>query len=290
MTSNQQDRLTMLMTVRDFLLQNVALTTGLPGFAANFAILQANIILIQAAAKTQNTDGSGVTDTKHQLQTTLILLASDCANKMQSFAKISNNLTLLKEIGFSESDFNKSTDTELKDNAQIVYDQAQINITALPTYAITAATQTAFLNAITIYNTVITSPRVTTVVTGQSTKQLVTLFKIEQTAILLIDAAINVVKTPQPIFFLAYRDARKVVATGVSTLSFKSQMTNGTTGKGEPNVSVTLTPVEPTTMLKMAATKTSKPVTTKISAKGGGSNYKSESDGTYLLEAEKPGF
>jgi hypothetical protein len=290
MTNEQQSRLSMYLAVRDFLTPNASITTSLPNFSANTATLQSTIPLIQSTAEQQKIDKTGISDSKKQLKATLVTVAADNSRKLIAFAKFTNNLTLLNEINFTESDFRNSSDTDLKDIAQIVYDFAQTNLASLAAYNITATTQTALLAAINAYNTILASPRVGTVVSSQATGQLITLYKTADTALNNIDTTIEIIKLAQPAFYAGYHNARKIIETGTGSLALKGLAVELQNGLPVQNATFTFKPANDITALVKTASSNGNGNIVKKTAAKGIFNIKSMAEGTYSVTITKPGY
>ncbi len=294
MTNDQQSRLSMYLAVRDFLTPNATITANLPNFSTNFTVVQNTIPLIQNAAEQQKIDKSGITDNKKLLKGNLVTIAADNSRKLTTYAKFTNNLPLLSEVSFTESDFRNSSDTDLKDKAQIVYDFAQTNVASLATYGITAATQTVFLAAINAYNTALAAPRVGTVVTTQATGQLVTYFKTADTALDNMDAAIDIIKLTQVVFYAGYHNARKIIDTGAGSLALKGSATDLQSEEPVQNATFTFAPAN-NALLKSASTNgngngNGAEKIVKKTAEKGNFNIKSMPEGTYTVTITKPGY
>lgn len=91
-----------------------------------------------------------------------------------------------------------------------MYDRAQTNVAALATYGITAATQTSFLNAINTYNASIGKPGATRIESGQTTKQLVSLFNTANNTLDNMNAGVKIVRISQPAFYTGYKNTCEV--------------------------------------------------------------------------------
>ncbi len=159
MNNYQESKLSMYLVARDYMTANATILTPLPNFATNQTEFQNAITQIQTSGELQNFDKTGIAGSKNQLKQTLVTLAADSSRKLTAYAKFTNNQTLLSENHYSESDLKRRADTNLRDAAQGIYDRAQPIIASLATYGITAATQTALLNAINAFNTAIPKPR-----------------------------------------------------------------------------------------------------------------------------------
>jgi hypothetical protein len=286
MTNEQESHLGMYLPVNVYSVANATITKGLPIFDQNLVILQATILQIQSVAEQQKLDKTGATTGKNNLGLSLASIAADNSRKLWTYGKFTNNPTLQSEVNISESKFKNFSDTDLKDYAQIVYNLAQTNLAALPTYGITAATQTAFLAAINNYNASLATPRVNATAKSQATKQLVVLFKTANEALANMDAAVEIVRLTQPNFYNGYRTARKVIYNGTSSLALKVTTINAVTGEPEANVEITFTPVA--SLSKAASTNGNDKIVKKTAA-GGGANVKNMADGDYEYTTKKSG-
>jgi len=291
MNAIQRSELGMGMTVRDYLAPYSAITTQLPMLAANVTIVQTTITQIQAIAELQDFEKTGIADTKRQLKDALVALADDGSRKLTAYAKFTGNMVLLKEIKISETELKRQADADLKTKAQEIYDRAQANVAALATYGITAASQTALLNAINAFNAAIPKPRLGIDERKQATQQLVVLFDTMNAALGNIDAAVAIVKNTQPVFYKGYVTARKVIRTGSNTVSVKGLVTDAATGEPIKGVTVTFaldggTPE----VARSAKAGAHTAAVTKKTAEKGGLQVKSLPTGTYTVTLRKAGY
>lgn len=288
MTSLQEARLSMYFAFKDFQAPYTSITNPLPNYTNNSTVFVNTITQIQNIAEQQKMSKKGITNIKKQAKETLIIMASDYARKLSVFAKFTNNQTLAQEVNFTESKLRQIADTAVKDYAQIVYDRAQTNVSALATYSITAATQTLLLNAITTYNNSIGKPRASRVESVKTTKQLDTLFKIADTILQDMDAAVEIVRLTQAEFYDSYKKARKVIDTRRRPLDVKCIVVDAVTGEGlkDVNVSFVLENNE-------NISKSNKPVVNvvvKKTAAKGGFYIKSIAAGIYTVIVQKIGY
>jgi hypothetical protein len=289
MTNQQESRLSMYLSFKDFQTQYTAITTPLPNYVANSTAFVNTITQIQAIAEQQKMSKKGVTDVKNQYKETLIVTTADYARKLGVYAKFTNNATLAQEVKFSESKLRQVADTAVKDYAQIVYDRAQTNVAALATYGITAATQTALLNAINAYNASIGKPGASRTESGKITKQLENLFKAADTALANMDAAVEIVRLTQVDFYNSYKNARKVVETGTGSLAIKGFVTDAMTGKPVKGATLSFVLDGNNGMAKAAKSATTESVVKKTAEKGG-FNIKSLPSGMYTVTIKKVGY
>lgn len=278
MNGYQESKLNMYLASRDYLGDNAIILDPLPNFQANYRAFQDSINQIQQSGEQQNFNKSGIATGKSQLKQALVTLAADTARKLTAFAKFSNNNTLLGEVSYSESDLKRCADTNLYNSAQGIYDRAQSNIDALTAYGITAASQTALIDAINAFNTSIPKPRLGITEKKQSTAQLALLFKAADNALGNIDMAVEIVRLTQVNFYNGYKTARKLIQTGSGSLSVKGAITDALSG--EPLKGVTLTFVSNDGVEPFD----------KETADKGGFMVKAVQEGTYQVTASKEGY
>ena len=285
MTTKQEHRFNMYLTVRDFLTQNEPITKELPNFAENFTILKETISTIQLFGEQQKSDKTGIAKLKNKIKEDLITMAADNSRKIAALAKFSNNIKLLNEVKFSQSDLGKVTDVALKDYAQIIYDKAAENIEALAHYGITAETQKIFIETINSYNASIAKPRVGITEKRQATKELIKLFDAADNALINIDYAADIVRLTQTSFYNGYKTARKLVETSSGYLSLKAIARE--TETGEPVRGVTF--IFKHNGTRSGGTRGNGEIVKKTAEKGS-FNVKNMPAGTYQVVVNKPGY
>jgi len=289
MTNGQESHLNMQLTISKFCEENESAINLLPAFSSNLLILNTTNNQIQDIAGFQGIGTHGITSNKKQLRLSLNASASDDARKLTSFAKLTDNYTLLGEVNFSESDFKNFSDIEARDKAQIVYLKAQEHLPELPAYAINEESQMILQNNITSFSNVIVAPRIGITNKSQATKQLASLFKISTISLEKMDAAVEIVKLTEPIFYDGYKSARKVIRKGTGKLAVKGLVTE--TSNGQPIKGVTVTfLLDGATDKLNAATSEGQAKLSKITAAKGGFNIKSLAAGIYRASFKKMGY
>lgn len=285
MNNLQENRLSMYLAVRDFLISNSGITKGLPNFETIFSELQNKISEIQSIAEIQKSDTKGFAKQKQQLREKLINLTLDTAHKLNAFAMFSSDTKLQSEVRMTRSKLNKAADTGLRDYAQIIHDKAQANLETLTGYGVTAETQKELLATISDYNASIAGPRVARTETAQATKKLTILF--ENTDLILenIDAAIGILKISQPGFYNGFKTARRIVITGSGSLSLKGFAIDSITSSAIRGVTFTFIPVNK----GVPGAEGSAGIVKKTAAKGI-FFIKNMPQGTYTVKASKPGY
>jgi len=286
MTNDQESHLNMQLTTAQFCDESETAVSSLPAYSTNLQILFTTNQKIQEISGFQGTGTNGITSNKKQLRLNLNTSASDTSRKLTSFAKLTDNYTLLGEINYSESDFKNFSDIEARDRAQVTYNKAQEHLPELSVYGITEETQTILQNNINSFNNVMVAPRMGITNKSQATKQLADLFKTATAALEKIDAAVEIVKLTEPIFYSGYKSARKVISKGTGKLAVRGTVTDALSG--EPVAGVTISFWPDGDVLKTAAAGEASLV--KKTAAKGGFNVSSLSAGTYRVTLQKPGY
>jgi len=232
MTSGQESRFSMQMVVRDYLFANAAITSTLPNYAGFFSAVSSGIAQIQIIRAQQEADKTGIASSKSQLKANLIVLAMDVSRKMVAYATIGANSELLQEVNYSESDLKSCADTILKDRCQVIYDRANANVAALAAYGVTPAIVANLLTALTAYTIAIPKPRLGITDKKLATEQLAQTLKVVDDNLAKIDVLVEIVKVTQATFYSKYKNARKIVETGVGSLSVKGKITDAESGVG----------------------------------------------------------
>jgi len=277
----------MYLTFRDFQVTYNAITDALPNYSSSSAIFADTILQIQNIAELQKLSKKGVTENKKQLRETLIVMTADYARKLTAFAKFTNNTILEQEVKFSEGKLRQVPDTAVKDYAQIVYDSAQTNLAELKPYGIEAGNQTQLLAIINSYNDSIGKPGVSRTEGSQTTRQLKSLFKTADSALVTMDVAVEIVRLSQPAFYDSYKDARKIIERGIGSLAVKGFVTEASTG--EPIKGATLSFALDSNGDSNSAILAMSAVVKKTAIKGG-YNIKSLPAGMYNVTIKKTGY
>lgn len=287
MTNYQEGYEKMSQASASYLDANEAITETLPNLAGYLTTIKTTHTQIQVAKVQQEADKSGDTVAKKQLKTILIAQALDVSRRVIAYATNTNNSSLLALVDYSETDLKKASDQKLVSICQVIHDTANDNIAALPTYGVTVQLLATLQTSITSFENTIPKGRVNVTESGEVTRTLDGLFKSLALNWAKIDILVEMVKTSHPGFYNEYQKVRKVIVTANGTLSLKVKAINAKTNLPEANVKLTLIPVNG--QVKASAVN-GKGAIVKKTAAGGGSNFKSLADGTYTLEAEKPGF
>jgi hypothetical protein len=285
MQNRQENRLNMYLAVRDYLLQNQEITKGLPNFTSNFAELQKTITEIQAISEVQRSNIKGFARQKRDLGVRLIALILDNSHKISAYATFGNNQMLKSKVKVTTTTLHRSTDTGLRDHAQILYNEISENLAALKDYGISEETQADFQKTIDEYNASISGPRVAKTETVRATRQMETFFDRADTLVANIDTAIGIIKIKQPDFLNGFNTAKKVISSGTGSLALKALATDSGTGEPLQGAKFTFSPVA--SELKGVPMQEE---IVKTTASKGIFNIKNMQYGTYKVRVTKPGY
>lgn len=238
----QKVKLSMYMVVKDFLNLNKTIVEKLPNCKTNATVLENNINQIQAVAKLQEFDKTGISDKKNQLRTSLAAQAEDISLKLVAYATNMGNMILLKEVKYSKSELSHAADADLKNMTQCIYDRANANIAALDDYGITDGMLTTFLTTINSFNEAIPTVREGATSKKLSTMQLENLYKATDTAIENIDRIVEIVRLSEPDFYTGYQNSRLIIKTAGGSVSLKGVVTDATSLEPLKGVTLTITP------------------------------------------------
>lgn len=283
MTNNQENRLSMYLAARDFLLKNNAATSNLPNFVKFFDDVKSGILDIQSWVEQQEFDKTGIAIEKRKIRESLVLSTMDIANKIFAFAKFKNDEILLKEIGYKESELRKSTDTLMKEKCQIVFDKASIYATELVQYGVSQNMLDELKSLISDYGTSLPTPRIGIMEKKQATAKLAALFEQVSSNFTQIDTLVETLRYSDTVFYNGYLGARKIVNTGHVFLSLKGKVIDSN-GIPIPNVKIVFTQE-----LNKNSGSTAVSIVKKTAQKGG-FNIRNMSAGTWNVVVAKEGY
>lgn len=287
MTNVQESKNSMELGLRDFLNKNAFIASNLPTFSILFLLFNSNLDQIQVLRELQEIDTSGISDKKDLLRLNLVTKAIDVSRKTETYSKMTNNPILAKEVHYSETDLNKSSDLRLRDRALIIHDKADANIEYLAEYGVNPDMLIDLKNVIELFNAAIPAIRTGKTETKQVTSQLYKLFKANDEILVKFDLLVEVVRLTQPVFFSGYKDHRKVINTGVGTLALIAKATDAITGEAIKGAKFTFIPqIKGENNLDV---KTGEPLV-KRTAKKGILRIKNMMDGQYFTVVAKTGY
>lgn len=222
MDDRQENQVTMIYAVKELLDLNTVVWSGDAPFSASYALLNAQIAIIDVQRPLQLTNTSGAAIDKQTKRITLQDQTFFVANRIRSYAAANNNQTLLLTIKFTRSDLENARDTQLIGIAKLVKDTGTTNLAVLATYGITNAILTNLANANTSFQLVVSQPRVARTVPIAATGALAT--AIDTSMQLLktrLDVDVEVFKPTNLTFYNEYQTARIIIDLASNKLALK---------------------------------------------------------------------
>lgn len=279
MNSKQDSKLKMYLTVRIFLLSNPAILAKLPNCNEFMAALDAAIAQIQSTSEQNHYSTKGVTDNKKQLRDNLTTLTVDNSAKMQAYGRYLHDTVLLAETKFTRSALRKIPALELVDISNGLYNRIQSNIEKVTSYNLTVDSQTNYRLTIDAFTESIPQPRQSQLKSKENTLLETQAFASADDALSNIDTLVEIVKLTEPTFYVAYKNARKIVEQGTGSLQVRGTIVEASTLKPIPLATIIFRlNGQSVVMLK------------KETAAKGGFMIKSLPEGIYDVTITKVGF
>ncbi|WP_243349279.1 carboxypeptidase regulatory-like domain-containing protein [Parabacteroides sp. FAFU027] len=277
MTSRQESKLKMYLTVRIFLRANAAITALLPNIEEFLTTLDNAILQIQQNSVLQ-LSGKAV-ELKKETRTELELTTLDNSRKIQAYASYSKDSNLLAETKIQKADLNAASDYELVNISKGLHGKIDPHILSLSGYFLTVNSQSNYMTLIIKFESFIPARRQNQLEQSDSSNMLNSGFDLADGAIAQIDSVVEILHLMQPDFYNRYKAARKIILTGGSPLALKGYATDVNTGL--PLTDVTFT---------FCINGHIDPVVVKKSAEKGGFQIKSLNEGIYQVTISKIGY
>jgi len=287
MKSIQKNKYSMEVALCDFLNQNATITTSLPNFGMIFTSFSENLDTIQVISERQGTDKSGIALTKEHLRGGLLVKALDISRKLLAYAKISGNIILATEVNYTKSEMRRSGGASLVNLALLLHDKALVHTAELGSYGITSDALAAFKAGIDQFSDALPKTRLGITEKKQATTQLAALFDANDLLLEKMDALVEIICLDQPDFYQAYRNNRKVIATGRGSLALTASIKDAVSREGIRGVKVIFNPQNGKVSITAAKTEAT---LMKVTAKKGNFKVKSMKPGTYNVILSKSGY
>lgn len=279
MNSKNESKLKMLLALRIFLKTNDAIASKLPNYAKFLLALDTAIGEIQGNSENLQLNTSGVAGNKKQQRQLLEITTEDASNKVQAYAKFTNNTVLTTEVKFKMSTLQHVSDLELVNSSKVVYKKIAENLEALSPYSLTAETQTAYKELIDAYEVAIPKGREIAVDKKSTKQQLNQAFEAAADAVDNIDTLVEIVKLTEPGFYAGYKETRKVVSAASGSLAAQGTVLDAASGLAVAGATLTF-----------RLNGDDEPVLVKQSADKGGFKIKSLDEGVYNVTVTKIGY
>lgn len=137
MTDRQENKLSRFYTIRQLCENNSAVWSGYVPFARSYNEFNQLLPEIEHNRDIQMTDITGVGTDKSELRRQLIDSVWFICSRLQSFATVTDNESLLRAVKMFPTTLKRSTDTSLIGRASIILQKASENISSLEPYGIT---------------------------------------------------------------------------------------------------------------------------------------------------------
>lgn len=278
MTTLQVEKLRMYIALRILLRANPAILAKLPNANELLTALDNAIAEIQTNDLLKKQTASEIKQIIDELRANLIKSIMSTSRRMQAYADFKKDKALLKNTKYSETYLSSLKDVELVQVAKSLYGKVNLYLNELEPYELTAETQKALMNDITLYDT--SSPQLNVKERKQTnlTSLIAENYKTADGIVASLDKLVEIVHDTEPAFYKEYRTTRKVeVPKDVVQLIAKT--TDAETGAGVPNATVTFTLKD----------DTAKPIV-KHSAEKGGFQIKTIAPGIYTVTVVKLGY
>lgn len=280
MNSKQENKLMMYFSVREYVTAYSDILNALPNFQPSFTSFQGIIERLQQASEQQIMKRTSGASAKKQYRKLLIALAADTARKLKAYARFNNDQVLYYEAGVTESAFRNMADNQLRNSSQAIYDKAQELVANLAQYDVNADTQAALQQAIINFEQSISQPRIRAVESTVATSQIVSLFKAGDDVLRDMDASVEIIRLKQSDLYSGYRNVRKQVRRGRTTLALKGMVVDASDGTGLRGVKIAFVLQEEGANVSFV----------KKSFRQGGFYVRHAKEGIYEVTAELAGY
>jgi len=270
MTTLQIQKLRMYIALRILLRANPAILAKLPNANELLTALDNAIAEIQANDLLKKQTANEIKEIINASRANLTRDILSTSRKIQAYADYKKDKALLKDT--------KYTDSSLVQIAKSLYGKVNLYLKELEPYELTAETQKALMNDITLYET--SSPQLDAKNREQKniTAAIVENYKTADGIVASLDKQVEIVHDTEPAFYKEYRTTRKVEVPK-DVVQVVAKITDAQTGAGIPNATVTLTQTD----------ATADPIV-KQSAEKGGFQIKTIPPGIYTVTVVKLGY
>jgi len=279
MTSKQEGKLRMYLSLRIFLKMNDVIVAKLPNSSEFLTKLDQAIVDIQSYSEQRQAGTNDVTNDKNKLRNALGVTTVDASNKIQAYAKYVDNTALLSKTKITNSIFKAASDLEAAELATVLYKSINENLQFLSGYNLNAESQKEFLADITDFKEAIPKVKQAQIEQKGSTTHLTVSFDKADAAVENIDMLVEIVRLSEPDFYNDYQLSR-VVSDSSGSLAVKGLVTDSESGS----------PIEDATVSFYLGEVGDKPLLKKQTAEKGGYSIKSLDEGIYSVVVQKVGY
>ena len=214
MERDQENSLSMFVTVQGTANNNNAAWMGVAGFVTQFGFFNTKVSEIQSTRNIQIGDISGFTVEKAVKKAEMITDTLKVSKGVVAFALATNNPGLKEQVDYSKTDLEGARDELVAGMCQIVHDRANDNILALADYNIVAADLTALQTSIGDYGLVSQLPSQKGDIRQAATALIPVQISEAKGILKIMDAIVETLKDSQPEFYSEYFNSREIYDLG----------------------------------------------------------------------------
>lgn len=259
-----------------FLKKYPEVTSTLPTFEDRHTKFDDTLAKITSCGNQQEMDLSGLRVQKEDMKLATGKKVLDLSNRTETFAKITGDVVLLKQVHLSETVYLRSSDRNFMGSNDTVYGLADSKKNLLIDYGVSPILLADVKTSIDAYHDIVEAPKLGTTERKELTDKLSNLIDEETAVFEKLDALYELIHYTHPSIYAEYLNARKIVYRSGS-LMVNSAITDAETGLGLPGVVMTFI-LNGTTVLE------------KTTGDNGGTNIKSIDPGVYTVILSKPAY
>lgn len=214
MDRDQENSLSMFITVQGTTNNNNAAWMGVAGFVTQFGFFNTKLSELQSTRNIQIGDITGFTVEKAVRKAEMIEYAMKVSKGVVAFALATNNPGLKELVDYSRTDLEGARDEIVSGMCQIVHDRANDNIAALADYNILPADLTKLQTRIGDYGVVSQLPSQKEDVRQSATELIPQLISEIKGVLKIMDAIVETMKETQPEFHSEYFNSREIYDLG----------------------------------------------------------------------------
>ncbi|HZL12390.1 MAG TPA: hypothetical protein VFC65_20585 [Prolixibacteraceae bacterium] len=212
MEKKQINKLRMFGSVDLVLKNHSQLFTQLEDLVLAHATLQDGLVVLGRNRQVQETDNSGLTDTKTDLRTNLVNLMFFLSVAIKSYANSMKDMDLKAKANYSKAELKQSPDPVLYDIGILLVNLASPILPELSKYFVSSEKITELNALLSGFNLAIPQKRVANSVSKVSTGNIgEVIVKLSKLLKGEIDVLMRLFEESQPDFYKAYKNARIIV-------------------------------------------------------------------------------
>jgi hypothetical protein len=281
MLRRQLNKLSMLMALNEYFVQNRALVQVVPDFESTVAALQSVVDRIQTASLQQSMKRNGVGSTKKLLKADLIAVCADIARKLTAYAALHNDYVLLNEVRTTDYKLSRLPDEELAGFCRIILDLGKQDLATVSPYGLDQTNLDRLAAGIASFVEILPTLRLAVIEKKQATEQLGSLFRQADEWLVKADLLVGIVKLSQPDFYAGYKACRMIVDHVGRGLRLKISVVGKSDGKPVKGALCQL--------IREGAAGNAVELSKKTAIKGS-IHVKSLEEGKYRLRVRKTGY